>query len=414
MNEAVATLTKLAHGPLNGEAVTKSSDVLDEVHTFLGRFVAYPSVHAQIAHTLWIAHTHLMDQWESTPRLAFLSPEPGSGKTRALEITETLVPRPVEAVNATPAYLFRKVSDKAGRPTILFDEIDTIFGPRAKEHEEIRGILNAGHRRGAQAGRCIVQGATIKTEELPAFCAVAIAGIGNLPDTILTRAVVVKMRRRAPTEQVEPYRRRIHSCQGYQLRDRLAAWAIEICPRLNPFPDMPPGITDRPADVWEALLSVADAAGEPWSQLARVSAVSLVSASAEDRGSLGIRLLTDLQTLFGSSEAMFTEDILLRLVSVEEAPWGDLRGKPIDAHRLAKCLKPYGVSPLQVRINKVSQKGYTRDTLEDAWRRYLPAKASQQEEQPSSSSAKSETPETKETPNGSIYLESEEVNLYAY
>ena len=53
------------------------------------------------------------------PRIAFLSPEPGSGKTRALEVTELLVPRPVEAVNTTPAYLFRKVSDQAGLPTIL-------------------------------------------------------------------------------------------------------------------------------------------------------------------------------------------------------------------------------------------------------------------------------------------------------
>ena len=106
--------------------------ILDDVHAFLGRFVAYPSAHAHVAHTLWIAHAHLMDAWESTPRIAFLSPEPGSGKTRALEVTELLVPRPVEAVNVTPAYLFRKVGDEDGAPTILFDEIDTVFGPKAQ------------------------------------------------------------------------------------------------------------------------------------------------------------------------------------------------------------------------------------------------------------------------------------------
>ena len=73
------------------------AELLDAVQSFLETFVAYPSPDAAIAHTLWIAHTHLMAAWESTPRIAFLSPEPGSGKTRALEITETLVPRPVEA-----------------------------------------------------------------------------------------------------------------------------------------------------------------------------------------------------------------------------------------------------------------------------------------------------------------------------
>ena len=58
--------------------------LLDDVHSFLGRFVAYPSQHAHVAHVFWIAHTHLMDAWESTPRLAFLSPEPELGKTRAI------------------------------------------------------------------------------------------------------------------------------------------------------------------------------------------------------------------------------------------------------------------------------------------------------------------------------------------
>jgi len=65
-------------------------DVLTDVVAFLRRFVAYPSDHAAVAHALWIVHTHLMHCWESTPRLAFLSPEPGSGKSRALEVTEPL------------------------------------------------------------------------------------------------------------------------------------------------------------------------------------------------------------------------------------------------------------------------------------------------------------------------------------
>jgi hypothetical protein len=100
--------------------------------------------------------------------------KPGTGKSRALEVTEPLVPRPVHAVNTTPAYLFRKVSDEAGPPTILYDEIDTVFGPKAKDNDDVRGMLNAGHRRGAVAGRCVTKGKTVVTEELPAYCAVAL------------------------------------------------------------------------------------------------------------------------------------------------------------------------------------------------------------------------------------------------
>jgi hypothetical protein len=374
-----------------GEPRTPTADVLDDVHAFLGRFIAYPSEHARVAHTLWVAHTHLMDAWESTPRLAFLSPEPGSGKTRALEVTETLTPRPVEAVNATPAYLFRKISDPDGLPTILFDEIDTVFGPRAKEHEEIRGVINAGHRRGAMAGRCVVKGKTVTTEELPAFCAVAMAGIGNLPDTILTRSVIVRMRRRAPHEQVEPYRRRLHAPEGHKLRDRLTAWARVVRPRLNLFPAMPDGITDRPADVWESLLCVADAAGSDWPERARAAAVALVADAAGETPSLGVRLLADIRSILepgsvpdvpdvpltmggqGRLDAIPTHELLTCLTTLEEASWGDLRGKPLDARRLANLLKPYGIHSKKIRVGGQTAQGYERADFLDAWARYLPA-----------------------------------------
>ena len=113
------------------------------VHAFLGRFVAYPSKHAHVAHALWILHAHLMDQWELTPRIAFLSAEPACGKTRALEITELLVPNPVAAVNVSPAYLFRKVGgDREGDNPVRRDR----HGVRA-EGERERGNPGAAQCR---------------------------------------------------------------------------------------------------------------------------------------------------------------------------------------------------------------------------------------------------------------------------
>src|SRR3954451_21355151 len=218
----------------------RGDTLLADLHAFLGKFVAYPSDNEHVAHVLWIMHTHLMDAWESTPRIAFLSPEPGSGKTRALEVSELLVPNPVEAVNVTPAYLFRKVGSNQGCTTVLYDEIDTVLGPKAKDNEEIRGLLNAGHRRGAVAGRCVVKGKLVETEEIPAYCAVALAGLGGLPDTILSRSVILRMRRRAPGEVVEPFRRRINGPEGLELCDRLATWAeLEVAPAINRYPAIP-------------------------------------------------------------------------------------------------------------------------------------------------------------------------------
>src|SRR4051794_39455488 len=237
------------------ELPDSGADVLTDVEAFLARFVIYPSEAARVAHVLWIGHAWFMDEWDSTPRIAFLSPEPGSGKSRALEVTEPLVPRPVHAVNTTPAYLFRKVSDEAGRPTILYDEIDTVFGPKAKDNEDVRGMLNAGHRKGAMAGRCVIRGKQVLTEELPAYCAVALAGLNDLPDTIMTRSIVVRMRRRSGHEPVEPWRSRLNEPEGHKLRDRLELWAESA--DAIPWPTLPAGIEDRNADVWEPLIAVA-------------------------------------------------------------------------------------------------------------------------------------------------------------
>jgi hypothetical protein len=334
--------------------------LLTDVYNFAGRFIAYPSEHAHIAHVLWIVHTHLMDAWESTPRLALLSPEPASGKTRALEITELLVPNPVEAVNVTPAYLFRKVGADGEKPTILYDEIDTVFGPKAKENEEIRGLLNAGHRRGAVAGRCVVYGSKVVTEEIPAYCAVALAGLGWLPDTMLTRSVIIRMRRRAPGEKVTAFRRRVHATEGHALRDRLAAWAAAAVSDMTAArPEMPPGVEDRDADVWEPLLAIADAMG--WSEHAAQAAVALVGASRDAEPSLGLRLLADLRTIFSTSTlvAMPTATLLTRLVDLPESPWGDLRGKPIADRELSKRLRQYGIKSRDVHVGD----GPTRKTV---------------------------------------------------
>jgi len=350
------------------------AELLDDVYAFLGRFVAYPSDDARIAHTLWIAHTHLMDAWESTPRIAFLSPEPESGKTRCLEVSELLVPRCVEAVNVSPAYLFRKIASEAGKPTILFDEVDTVFGPKAKENEEMRGLLNAGHRKGAVAGRCVVRGATVLTEELPAYCAVALAGIGDLPETILGRSVIIRMRRRAPSEIVEPWRRRVNAAEAQSLGDRLAEWAGRIEHQVTgKWPEMPDGITDRSADVWEALLCVADAAGGDWPKRARVTAVTLVTSSKEGTPSLGIQLLADCKTAFNQKENMTTKDILYTLYNLEESIWNDVRGSPLSDRGLAARLKRYGVKSRIVRNGDIVARGYAREDFYDAWNRYLPS-----------------------------------------
>ncbi|MDI5967158.1 DUF3631 domain-containing protein [Streptantibioticus silvisoli] len=371
--------------------------LLDEVEAFHRRFNVFPSAAAYIAVALWDAHAHLLDAFDSTPRLAFLSPEPGSGKSRALEIVETLVPQPMVAVNASPAALFRAVSGMDGRPTILFDEIDTVFGPKAGDNEELRGFLNAGHRRSGVTYRCVGDGGQQTVQAFPSYCAVAMAGLGSLPDTILTRSVIIRMRRRAPNEHVQPYRQRVHEKEGHALRDRLSRWAESVRDGIaDTWPEMPEGVTDRPADVWEPLLAIADAAGGNWPARARAACVELVSAATvDDEASLGIRLLTDLRDLvFDGAERLPTAVILEVLTSMDDAPWCDFNGKPLTPRGLSRMLSTYvtesgkPIKPRPIRTAAGVPRGYYADDLADAWARYCPAHP-----QESATSATSATPQ---------------------
>lgn len=355
----------------------RSDHPLDDVRAFLARFVAFPSDWSLNAVTLWAAHAHALDAFDSTPRLALLSPEPGSGKSRTLEVLELLVPRPMFTMNCSAAAMFRKIADPEGRPTILLDEADTVFGPRsAKEHEDLRGMVNAGHRRGATATRAAPRGREIVVEDFETYAAVALAGLDDLPDTIMTRAVVVRMRRRAPDETVEPFRHRLHAPEGRALCERLGAWMEGITPALSDsWPEMPEGVEDRAADVWEPLVAIADAAGGQWSEVVRRDAVTAVTANRGNGETLGIRLLSDVRDAFvdlGTDHA-FTTTLLDHLTALDESPWGDLRGKPLDARGLARRLSKYGVKPATVRVGSETAKGYARDELVDVFRRYLPA-----------------------------------------
>jgi hypothetical protein len=96
------------------------------------------------------------------------------------------------------------------------------------------------------------------------------------------------MRRRAPTESITPYRRRKHESEGNALRDRLALWAAAVVDSIkgrlgsDDEIEMPSGVADRDADVWEPLFLIADAAGDHWPETARVTAVTLVTAFKDE------------------------------------------------------------------------------------------------------------------------------------
>ncbi|MGH3807067.1 MAG: DUF3631 domain-containing protein, partial [Pseudonocardiaceae bacterium] len=87
--------------PPAGAAVRAGHEVLDDVTAFVARFSVFPSEHCAPTLALWYAHTHASEQFYVTPRLILDSAEPGSGKTRVLEVAQHLVRAPKMTISAT-------------------------------------------------------------------------------------------------------------------------------------------------------------------------------------------------------------------------------------------------------------------------------------------------------------------------
>jgi hypothetical protein len=382
---ATSELRKLPGEPTEKEPVDTFADVpdesghrvLDELRDWLAAHVAYESPHHAPTVALWCAHTHALDIAASSPRLAFESPEPESGKSRNLELMEPVCRKGKLVLQMSAASVYRWVS--AMRPTILLDEIDAVFGPKAShEHENLRAIINAGHRPGATIPR--VDKDTLQVVEFECYSAVALAGLaGGLPHTIRSRSVRIPMRRRAPDETIRPWRERITRPEGEALGRRLAAWVKRHSEEIPDAPELREGVTDRQADQWEALIAIADAAGGHWPKTARAACSAIVGEARgnTDDQSLTIRLLSDIRGIFEpdesrGAEAMFSADLLEALTGIEEAPWGDWFGKAITARWLADKLKPHGVKPHQIRIGEVTKKGYEAKDFKRPWSIYLP------------------------------------------
>jgi Protein of unknown function (DUF3631) len=346
----------------------EGADNLARLHAALTRYVVFPSPEAADAVALWITATHAQPAWEHATRLAIISPEKRCGKSRLLDVIEATCHAPLMTVNISPAALVRSISDNP--PTLLLDEADTVFGRRAgDQHEDLRGIINSGHQRNRPYIRWDVTAR--ETEKCPTFAMAALASIGDLPDTIMDRSIVIRMRRRAPSENVAPYRTRRDSPRLRDLGEWVHDWAERNGDELRDAePEMP--VEDRAADTWEPLVAVADLVGGEWPERARAAVRRLVRAEAtvDMEANLGMRLLGDISTLFAEFTVSFMQsaELVNRLRKVDDAPWQE---RDLNTTALAGMLRPYGIRPGHNSAR--TMRGYDKAFFADAFARYLPS-----------------------------------------
>jgi len=331
----------------------------------LDRHVRFVSDEARDAVALWIVLAHLHDAAMISPILAIESPEKRCGKTTLLSTLALLVPRALPAVNASPSVLFRAIESFA--PTLLIDEADTFI----KDNDDLRGILNGGHNRlTAYILRNVEMGGDYQPRRFRVWSPKVIALIGELPDTLQDRAIVIPMRRKLPDEAVERFRAdRIDWADG--LRRQAAKWASDNLNRVKDAdPEIPDELHDRAADNWRTMLTLADLVG--WGTRARRSAL-VISGDLSSEETPGVMLLADIREILHPDQDRTLDTISPRelaeqLVGLEDRPWAEWRrGRPLSDRSIGRMLAPFGIKSARTHYGRQ----FHRSHFTDAWRHYL-------------------------------------------
>jgi len=367
---------------------------LDRIDHFIRRFLILPNESDYTIVSLWIAHTYFTHKIKTTPRLAIISPEYGCGKSRVLEVLESLTFKGEKLDHHTRSYLMRTVDlireEFSRSPTLLIDEIDSVFRKNSEEGEATRAFANTGYRATGFYG--ITEGDSKKTPtKFKTFAPMALAGKGEvLPESVMTRAVIIRLQRRMGNEYIEDFLTDLVAFEAEELRDELLNWSdyrAQDISTLNP--DLP--VRDRDREVWLPLFIVAHLADEAWIKRAEIALANIQEAKSDNTLPKERELLSDLWKIFQrqDKDKIKSAAIILALIEMPDSEWDTYNfGKPINERALAKKLRTYGIKPAQMRFETgQGAKGYYRSEVESAVKRYLEP----------SMPAISETTETPET-----------------
>lgn len=336
--------------------------VLDDIVAALKKHVILGDPERS-AVALWVCCTWLSDVAQVAPLLTITSPTKRCGKTRLCSLLTRLTPRAMATSGITASAMFRLID--AHKPTLIVDEGDTFLGM----HEDLRGVLNAGHTRDApHLIRCT--GEDHEPRAFDVFGFKALSAIGGLPDTIMDRSIVIEMRRKVKGETVSRPRR--GKAEFNELRSKLARVAQDWTPRDEP--KLPPGLGDRAVDNWgDLMLRVAEAAGGAWPERARAACSALCNAQADSDGeAIGVQLLSDIRSVTKAMTAPFiaTRDLVSLLIDLEDSAWSDAnRGKAINGHWLGRRLRAFNIKA--ERNTEQTARGYYMENFNDAFDRYL-------------------------------------------
>ena len=364
-------------------AVPSGAAIVREIERLLSNFILLP-LHTLLAVALWIIGTHLFEAgvdrcvFDAFPFLILCSPTPRCGKTRTLEVSELVVSRPRRTTNISEAALFRLADSQ--RPTFLIDEQEGL-NEKTERAEALRGLLNAGHRRGAKATRCAGANRD-EVRDFDVYSPKMLAGIGDLPSTLRDRAIVLNMQRRQASQSVARFVYRVVAQSTTDLRIKIEAWVTANRERIGAIYETVPSaefLSDREEENWSPLFAILATADPSRIDELRSDAehLSQEKSESDDQQTLALEVLKfALEVWLESEDTIASRDLISRLQQKEDAPtFKPESGRPdveVSARRLARWIRGFGVRPLTVRLaTGGTARGYKRAELIAALTPYL-------------------------------------------
>lgn len=358
--------------PVDGEKL------LNDLAAAYTKYVILPD-HAASALALWTLYTYGYEHFDISPRLAITSPQKRCGKSTLLIALEILASKTLPTSNISTASIYRVIEIE--KPTLLLDEADTFL----KKNDDMRGVLNAGHRTGGRIIRTEYKGRTATPTKFECFAPCAIAAISKkaIPGTILDRSIIIPMRRKLTTENVAKLRIKDAEKELFNLTRQCVRFMNDNAELISSIrPDVPATLSSRGADNWEALLAIADYVSPHWGKLARNSAISLANMDNQDDDDTArsLQLLWDLREIFHEigKDFISSRALCAELIQREEREWAEYgyRHEPIKPHQVARLLRDFGIGPKDKRINPhQTAKCYCLDDCVESFERYLPEKS---------------------------------------
>lgn len=358
------------------------ADLLNAAEGLIRRYVVLPPS-AYLPLALWSIATHTVMAFDCFPYICALSPMKRSGKTRLMEVLETIVREPWRATAPSPAALYRMLGTA---PTMMLDEVEIFNGKNKSETTMILlAVLNAGHRKGGFIPRC--EGPRQEVRQFPVYGPKVFAAIGKLPDTLMDRSIVLHMKRRSKGQQVERFRQtrafeaaepvREGASQFVQANDAEIASAYQSV--LDSDLDF---LSDRDSEIWSALFTLCKVLDSERLHELKQSALTLSAAKDGDDvdESFALTLLRDIKSVWpggwdkGGEDKCETAFLISKLKELEESPWGEIE-HPLTARKLARMLRPFDVEPRSVRIGDRTPKGYFYKHLKPVLDLYLGEKS---------------------------------------